>query len=442
MIRAVCQHLATPLVLTVALLQTAACSRSAAAANTAVEPIATPRRIDVAAATAGDAGVAESRAAPVATSNSDLGSPSVSAEDQGGILLLPPQDIAMVLDLNAIHGLSLPHPESRREGKVWTALGAPRCQWLMGRVGEAVGMFRFDCSADPQGGLWALVGAMERRVKPNQFDWTSGHWTLVHAVDATMHRSDRQPFRCINECESDSASNLADCYTVQGCGGGVPPMMLAFRDLDGDGRSEALALGREEVNTGVFERSWSVWQDRGRKVEPHSISRTSAVFVIDDCNGDGRLEFFVNPYRVAGDQEGLTFGPSSRFSSPRWGLLAAEGGTTGYRFDSYVSRAFAEQICPRPVERPFSARAGDWPQRLHCAKLWGADEKALDQQLTQACKSPGSEDIGKFCKWNERIFRKMIQTKLPMSLRSPAPTDRAPAVCPVEYWTAASHFHQ
>jgi hypothetical protein len=217
-------------------------------------------------------------------------------------------------------------------------------------------------------------------------------------------------------------------------------MMLAYRDLDADGRSEALAMGQEEVNTSIFERSWSIWQDRGQRVEPHAISRNSAVFVVDDCNGDGRLEFFVNPYRIAGEEDGLTFGPSSRFSSPRWGLVAVEGGTTGYSFDSHLSRAFAEQICPSPVENPFAARAGDWPQRLHCAKLWGADDKVLDQQLTQACKTPSSEDVSKFCGWNERTFRKMIRTKLPMSLRRRAP-DRASAVaCPADYWKATERF--
>ncbi|MGC4089263.1 MAG: hypothetical protein QM756_15530 [Polyangiaceae bacterium] len=233
----------------------------------------------------------------------------------------------------------------------------------------------------PSGEVWTCLTHVEAQEEMV----TQASWHLEVERASGVLRSEPRRFE-INA--GACRDNARDCLGTHRWGLSSPTQFW-FVDLDGDRVTEAFALGTEERSTAqAHEYSFTLWQLGAKSLELHELSRRSALFGLRDCNGDGRPEVALNPYRTAGDEFSVEYGYRRRASARNWSLLAEATPRGEFKVDGPLGLGYAKQLCPTVEAQPFQARAGLWAERVHCAKLWGASAEQLRQALESSLQRP------------------------------------------------------
>lgn len=321
-----------------------------------------------------------------------------------------------------------PHPEfssiAIRQGTPVPQSASPACAALYRRYVRAPDLAWFACAKATTGETWAVV-AWIGPLPPRDSFRTHGRWRVVVDRNGRVQESPEQKYEVTL---GEGCATPPACLAGQHYVGVTPPTSFWLVDLDGDKVSEAFSLSYEALSqVGASEFAVTLWQltssgDGGRGVDSlvlHDLSRSFRIFAAADCDGDHRPEVVVNPYAApdAGDFR-LRFGNLVRSSSEFWSLLGQFDEDGQWVTDGPLARAYAARQCPVAPGNPFSGRASSWPAQLHCAKLWGADSAKLTAELRAACTQPRDEPTATACKDNRAALERMVQAKLPLTLRA------------------------
>ncbi len=138
---------------------------------------------------------------------------------------------------------------------------SPRCRTLHVRFAEKLrGQFGFVCAVSPSGDAWASVGSLSLR--PDEATQVAaGTWQLFVERAGKVVRSAPQHFQLFaghsgGACQTDPAS----CVQYGHYAGLLLPRGFAFLQVGSDGSEQALAIGREEINTDTPpELSLTLW---------------------------------------------------------------------------------------------------------------------------------------------------------------------------------------
>jgi hypothetical protein len=303
------------------------------------------------------------------------------------------------------------------------------CASLYRRFQKTKGLADFACARAPSGELWASVVTVELLPEDPPRASTPAQWKLVVQSGARISEGPPQRFDLTGgvPCVPDPPACLGPAQHFEGV---RPPMGFRFADIDLDHRSEAFAIGSEEVTTaGPFEFSITLWRLGAAKVELHELSQRGSIIGLAACAGDARPEIAYSPYRTAGSDTRLRALDRARFSSQYWSLLAEFGPHGELVTNGPAAQSYSRRDCTEPDPAPFTAPAHAWPQTLHCAKLWGTPPKPLLDALASACEQPLDDEARDACHHNRAVLERMAQTSLPFVLSDTAAPRPLPEGC-------------
>jgi hypothetical protein len=196
----------------------------------------------------------------------------------------------------------------------------------------------------------------------------------------------------------------------------IPPVVVRFGDVTGDGVADAAFAGYELVNTSdVGERFLAIYALSATGLARVPPTRDTAAFALLDCNADGLPEVYYDPYRAPGADVGIHFTFNNRRSAAAWSLLA-EGTAKGFRVDGGLAAAHARALCADAGKGPLAERdPGTWPHAIHCMRLSGVGAGDIERELSAAC-SHAAPPLADYCQRNGARFLQMARTSLPISL--------------------------
>jgi hypothetical protein len=293
-----------------------------------------------------------------------------------------------------------------------------RCGDLYKRFAQNLpARFSFVCALSPSGEAWASVASLS--LPPDRATQVAaGTWQLFAERRGKVLRSTPQHFQLFaahagGACQTDPAP----CIQYGHYAGLLPPRGFAFLNAKIGGPAEALAIGREEMNTDRYpELSLTLWHVVSNAVELDAISRRVAIAGFADCSAHPRPALAINPYRVAGDSFSLRFDAHRRATSELWTVLFEQHADGSWSDDGELSRRYAARLCPRPPGNPFETHGARWPASLHCAKLWGQSAAELHAALNEACTKPRDNEASSACQSNRKALDHMIDTNVPRLL--------------------------
>lgn len=247
------------------------------------------------------------------------------------------------------------------------------------------------CLPTPHG-HWAVVITEAREDPPADV----ACWAIVH-VDAGGRTARAYPPALGYGDAARCRATFDDANLVYGNWSSVSFADPVLADLDGDGEPEIFVKRDGSHQNQDVGDADLVWTYRDGAVVPFPPLRNFGVTALRDVDGDGRLDAVTHGdlHTSGGHRCGLM--SMERFPVVGPELLAHAHADGTFSFDDDTARAFAKKQCPR---RP--ARIGGGKQ-IGCALLWGASEREISRSLG-ICSSPRpSERPEPFCpEWCEQ----------------------------------------
>jgi hypothetical protein len=260
------------------------------------------------------------------------------------------------------------------------------------------------CAEDPNGAAWAVVATRRDDEDAGRY---SGTWRIVR-IDRAGHRWSTAPEAYSGWMYGSALVNGA-------------PTCFGFRDLDGNGVVEALALHHEGIANSFQEWRIRLWTGRGNAIVPYRSWSALPAFTAWDVDQDGRLDLLINPYARSPREPIFYFSEYPHHSAVGWSLLAHATADGGFSTTDDVARRYARALCPAPPSEELPADDGEWVPRLHCALLWGASESSLLASVRRACaREHLPESIAKHtCSSVSDLVKAMSSRRLPLTLADP-----------------------
>ena len=350
-------------------------ARASAATAASIAPPASPGAPDKDVATAASIAPPASPGAP----DKDVPAPSTSAVSAPS----SPDRLSEILErLAYVAGVGGTVYETQLEISGPPEEG-PGCQDLRGRERKLHPHREVTwCRGDPSGATWSVVVDEESTNHLRRGTWR----ILRRSVGGATHYSQPAWFKSLLPHDTDVTN--------------APPEAPVFFDFDSDGVPEAIVVGREGIAVGMAEKRILIYTYRAGSVVRYGPARHLFAFGIADVDGDGRPDLAVNPYALTAREPQGYPGPYPRHSALEWGFVAQATPRGGFALSGSLTHQVAARICPNRPAELLPENPTQWFGYLHCARLWGAESKPLENKVRQACLStrPADEEE-KYRRW-------------------------------------------